>query len=256
MPVPISFTLPAKHATGPIRICAWTNLLNDQDRSNDTICGIFYLYKPKRDVGISAITDPPANSSLSPGSKVNFTVNVKDYGDSGIVSQQVFPGRVIINKSDTVIINGGISANLPIKSAETQAVTIKNIPLPSKLPSSFQICIETHWGIDINNSNDASCNTYKATAAGIQQISQSIAVSVSPNPFTNHTVIAYNLRSPGYARLKIYDITGRQVTSLADGLQTSGKHEVTFNSNNLKSGTYIYQLTTNDGIKSGKIELK
>jgi hypothetical protein len=66
-----------------------------------------------------------------------------------------------------------------------------------------------------------------------------------PNPFNPSTTFSYQLSAAGYVTLKVYDILGRVVTFLVNEKQYAGMHTVNFNAQNLTSGVYIYQLTTN-----------
>lgn len=69
-----------------------------------------------------------------------------------------------------------------------------------------------------------------------------------PNPFNPTTLIKYYLNAGGYVKLKIFDLTGNEISTLADGFQNEGKYEFKFNSGDydLKSGVYFYRLTVNN----------
>ncbi len=64
----------------------------------------------------------------------------------------------------------------------------------------------------------------------------------SPNPFNPVTTIAFGLPESGNVELKIFNIGGRQVASLAEGWMEAGNHSITFNASALSSGVYFYQL--------------
>jgi cellobiose epimerase len=66
-----------------------------------------------------------------------------------------------------------------------------------------------------------------------------------PNPFNPETVITYELPVAGNVRLEIFDITGRSITLLADGVKPAGHHTATFFAGGagLTSGIYLYRLT-------------
>jgi len=63
-----------------------------------------------------------------------------------------------------------------------------------------------------------------------------------PNPFNPITNISYSLPSEGKVELIVYDILGRNVQTIVNEIQSSGKHIVTFNGNELSSGVYFYRL--------------
>ncbi|MBE2279981.1 MAG: T9SS type A sorting domain-containing protein [Ignavibacteriaceae bacterium] len=78
---------------------------------------------------------------------------------------------------------------------------------------------------------------------------------VYPNPFNSQTKISFNLTEISTIRLEIFDITGRLVTTLADGEYSTGRQTFSWNTVNnsnegLSSGIYFVRLITN-GISTG-----
>ncbi|MBN1398250.1 MAG: PD40 domain-containing protein [Bacteroidetes bacterium] len=63
-----------------------------------------------------------------------------------------------------------------------------------------------------------------------------------PNPFNPTTIINYQLPVKGLVTLKIYDVVGREVAALVDGIQNAGYYNVTFNGAGISSGVYFYRL--------------
>ena len=68
-----------------------------------------------------------------------------------------------------------------------------------------------------------------------------------PNPAQSSTVITFTVGSAGPINLSIYDLLGRQVSTLLDEVKTAGTYEVQLNVSHLPSGTYLYTLTTPNG---------
>ncbi len=56
-------------------------------------------------------------------------------------------------------------------------------------------------------------------------------------------------------RLIIYDLLGREVVELVTGRVVAGIHSVVWDANNLASGVYIYQLTTDHSTITKKLVL-
>ena len=74
-----------------------------------------------------------------------------------------------------------------------------------------------------------------------------------PNPFNSITNINFQIPTRQIIKLKIYDILGNQIAELVDGEMDSGEHKIRFNSGDLSSGVYIYQLQTKNNILSKKM---
>ena len=68
-----------------------------------------------------------------------------------------------------------------------------------------------------------------------------------PNPFNPTTQITFSLEQPTRVRLAVYDMLGREVSTLIDGLQPEGQSTVTFEGANFPSGMYLYRLETPKG---------
>ena len=76
-----------------------------------------------------------------------------------------------------------------------------------------------------------------------------------PNPFNTLTTIEFDLYSWGFADLIIYNIMGQKVATLVDGQQDAGYHNVIWNSTNLASGVYLYQLQAESHTLTKKLVL-
>jgi hypothetical protein len=63
-----------------------------------------------------------------------------------------------------------------------------------------------------------------------------------PNPFNPSTKITFHISDLSWVSLKIYDVLGREVTTLINEEKPAGTYEVTWNAANLSSGVYFYEL--------------
>ncbi|MBL7033053.1 MAG: T9SS type A sorting domain-containing protein [Candidatus Delongbacteria bacterium] len=91
-----------------------------------------------------------------------------------------------------------------------------------------------------------------------EQVAEPLQFSLSqnyPNPFNPTTTIEYTLPYPQEIRLEVYNLLGQQVALLAEGMQTSGRHRVTFAGNAHPSGIYLYTLKIPHQIISRKMVL-
>ena len=77
-----------------------------------------------------------------------------------------------------------------------------------------------------------------------------------PNPFNPTTKITFMLGTTSHATLKIYDILGKEIITLADGIFESNEpQEFIFNADNIPSGIYFYKLQSNNKTEIKKMVL-
>ena len=67
-----------------------------------------------------------------------------------------------------------------------------------------------------------------------------------PNPFNPTTNINFSVPSQGQYSLRVFNILGKEVTTLVNGEFNAGSYEAIFDASNLSSGIYFYSLTGNN----------
>jgi hypothetical protein len=68
-----------------------------------------------------------------------------------------------------------------------------------------------------------------------------------PNPFNSSTEIKYHIKNNNSAvMLIVYDILGKEITTLVKDKFNAGDYSVKFNENSLSSGIYFYRLIVNN----------
>ncbi len=73
-----------------------------------------------------------------------------------------------------------------------------------------------------------------------------------PNPFNPVTQIQFDLPQAAKVTLKVFDLSGHEVSTLVDGYRSAGRYQLVFDGSNLASGVYIYRLTTNKGFTQSR----
>ena len=67
-----------------------------------------------------------------------------------------------------------------------------------------------------------------------------------PNPFNPSTNINFDLPIDGKVSLKVFDISGREISTLVDEFKTAGYYTVSFTGNDISSGIYFYTLVSDN----------
>ncbi len=67
-----------------------------------------------------------------------------------------------------------------------------------------------------------------------------------PNPFNPSTKIQYSISSNQIVQIKIYDVLGKEITTLVNKEQSAGTYEVNFDGKGITSGIYFYSIKAGD----------
>ncbi len=90
-----------------------------------------------------------------------------------------------------------------------------------------------------------------ANPIGIQSISNEIPGQYSlsqnyPNPFNPVTNINFQMPKPGFVKLTVYDMLGREIETLVNKNLNAGTYNAEWNASNQSSGVYFYKLETSE----------
>ena len=76
-----------------------------------------------------------------------------------------------------------------------------------------------------------------------------------PNPFNPRTELRFEISSAGRATLKVYDILGQEVATLADNVFAPGSYQMSFDGERLPSGLYFARLISGANVQVRKLML-
>ena len=206
------------------------------------------IYSRKRSTG-SAYNNWQSELNLS------NTSTASDYptiamGDTVIVAWEEH--RTMTDYDVLACINFGDTVNIAdnaTKSSYPHVVFQKSDTIPY---------VHTIWTDEpLSGYHEVRCNKLNLKQSGEgQQSAGKITIPMKPmlaacrpNPFRDRTQISYQLPTAGNVSLRIYDVTGRTVRTLASGFQKPGAYSVSWDSKDgrghlVPHGVYFYRLDT------------
>lgn len=128
---------------------------------------------------------------------------------------------------------------------ETWLAQIAN-PIPESL-FSIDLLNENEGIIVGNNESILKTVNGGGTISGVDVLNDLINPDYQlsqnyPNPFNPTTTISFSIPKSQYVTLKVYDILGREVSTLVNEEKQPGNYNVQFEGSNLSSGVYYYQI--------------
>jgi len=106
------------------------------------------------------------------------------------------------------------------------------------------------WGTAYTSARHINAVDEKAPVARNFGLAQNY-----PNPFNPATTIPYSLKTSGKVRLSVYDMMGKEVAVLVDGIMPAGSYTAQFSGSNLSSGIYFCKLQTADNVMTSKMTM-
>ncbi|MGA2667908.1 MAG: T9SS type A sorting domain-containing protein [Ignavibacteria bacterium] len=201
--------------------------------------------------------NPETGQGWNEGIPGNPSGSVQNCGGPGVVSGTI----VAVNYfGDRRFILGSGADNFTVNPGDTQTIVMAQLIArgTDNLNSVTKLKLLAQCVWDFYNQY-----------IGIKPISSSVPRSFElyqnyPNPFNPSTKIKFEIRpplSPLLAKegtgvvLKIYDILGREVTTLINEQLKPGAYEVEFDGTNYPSGVYFYKLTAGEFTETKRMVL-
>lgn len=113
--------------------------------------------------------------------------------------------------------------------------------------------IHGNWVLSVNDNatgdtgrvNNYCLNILFNSIIGITNSQVPVMFSLSqnyPNPFNPVTKITYSVPKQQMVTIRVYDLLGREVTTLVNEIKTSGFYDIEWNAHNFASGVYLYRM--------------
>ena len=203
----------------------------------------------------SASTDPSsvqyAFTGLNPGSTYQVSADFVAPPDGAPRTQDLSAGNIRISQplgvGTTVSSTGFLAVPPSTYATGTLTVSVNARDAGSAVVSRL-VLKETGTGFTSAQDENAQRPTTYALAQNF------------PNPFNPSTIIRYDLPEAGPVALTVFDINGREVARLVNGVQQAGSYEVRFDASNARaggiaSGVYFYTVRAGKFVQTKKMLL-
>ena len=205
----------------------------------------------------------------NPTYMLSDSVVVKNIGDKNlfidsIYSQNMYGYQLQANYKDSLyhlnIYSPSELLNLSIQANDSVTFIFYN-------PDLCPICSSTdykpfHDSIIIHSNSKSSSYSYLYVSGygytsvenNSHLVSKYSLEQNYPNPFNPTTTISYEIKSPDYIELNVFNLLGEKVANLVKEYKMVGRYKILFNAASLSSGVYFYQLVTNNSILTKKMQ--
>lgn len=189
------------------------------------------------------------------GTPVNFGPNINAMGDEDSPCLSPDNNRLFFSS------DGANSGDI-YESHKVNGVWQPRSALPAPINSTFGTeanpCLSADgrtlwfrkapWLGDFMMYTSEDTTVLSATAREFgRAASERSAVSVYPNPFNPVTQIRYEIPTAGIVTLKVFDVLGREVTTLVDQSVNAGSYSIEWNAESYPSGMYFAVLHAGNG---------
>ena len=98
--------------------------------------------------------------------------------------------------------------------------------------------------------------TPKEAMGNPSALSARFNLRIAPNPFTSAAAISYSVPQAGNVSLRLYDVAGKLVTTLAQGYTQAGSYTTSVSAAKLASGIYLLKLNCDGNVTTQKLILE
>jgi len=240
-------------------------LLHTPDASRKIITNKFGYYPDTTQITVFPDSNIEFSAALEPAPhEISFSDSIIDF-DTLELQSAVRDTILISNDGFTVL-------NLEIISSLSSGFLVGS-PQGTRLRPGDKVKLEIiffprdnkHYESTLIVNSEAGSDTVylsgTGVSVGVPDNPDGLPVSIElsqnyPNPFNPSTTIRFDTPSEGFVNLSVYDVNGRLVETLLNGITPAGTHDIVWNAGqDNPSGIYFYTLKTAETVISKKLLL-
>ena len=108
--------------------------------------------------------------------------------------------------------------------------------------------------------NAIVCEPGPVAVIDIGEATAARLIGIFPNPFNPRTTITFSLERDVWAEIAVFDLTGKQISVLANRTYDAGSHSIVWQGKDamgraVPSGTYVVRLAADSGAQARKVML-
>ena len=204
--------------------------------STSVISGINFVVRPLADSGLATIAGT-VHDQLNASATGTYVYALN--------ASNKIASFAVVGKNGQYVMNNLLPGNYKIAAASinytgSTSVTVA-VDYSANATKTAAISVSSTSTTDVSNEN--------AVVTGFNLYQN------YPNPFNPSTVIKFSLPEKMNVKLTVYDMMGREVAQLINGVQEVGTHSVEFNASGFASGVYFYTLSANKFSQTHKLVL-
>lgn len=230
---------------------------NVNSYSDDNVqSGIEYHYRVQGFIGST-------NSDYSNTADATIVLEINVSAPTSL-SAVVGENKIDLSWSDNADNEDGYNIERAVGNGSFTKITQVVANVKTYSDADTQAGVEYKYRVQAYSGSTTSdySNTVNAAIAltGISEVNNTVPHSYElsqnyPNPFNPTTKINFSLPSSEYVSLKVYDVSGKEVSELVNQNLSSGTYSVDFNAAELSSGIYFYKFEAGNFIKMKKLML-
>ena len=112
-------------------------------------------------------------------------------------------------------------------------------------------------GSVIATTADFTHKKFKEKGLSISEITDLVSeAKIYPNPMNVNGLISFNLPTISELTITLFDVTGKVISTIADGLFEAGKNNVAINTSSLENGMYLVAISNGSSIQTIRLSIE
>lgn len=207
-----------------------------------------------QDNHLDTTVSPNITWTDNPNTNVSYKVDAKMFKRNSPTTYIIF-NPTYVSKGEQIFTISSYGANLEYTEGDFLIVDLTALyGIENTKKFVTERTFTVHGQLPDNENPPAS---KKNSGVEKEIVITKYAVANFPNPFNPATVINYQVPETGYITLKVYDVMGKEIANLFDGVKAKGNHNINFSMDqyHLASGIYFCRLSAGKNVVTTKMIL-